>query len=74
MCQILLYTSSNLFDSMLVGLKVTQLEQQKTPLPFNVLANKKFKTNALQGHKRYIKIYELEINNLRVQILRAKMT
>ena len=27
----------------------------------------------MQGHKRYIKIFELEINNLRVQILAAKM-
>ena len=36
--------------------------------------SKKFKTNTLQGHKRYIKLFELEINNLRVQILAAKMT
>ena len=28
--------------------------------------SKKFKTNTLQGHKRYIKLFELEINNLRV--------
>ena len=36
--------------------------------------SKKIKTNTLQGHKRYIKLFELEINNLRVQILAAKMT
>ena len=36
--------------------------------------SKKFKTNTLKGHKRYIKISELEINNLRIQILAAKMT
>ena len=35
--------------------------------------SKKFKSNDLQGHKRYIKIFESEINNLRVQILAAKM-
>ena len=36
--------------------------------------SKKFKTNTLQGQKRYIKLFELEINNLSVQILAAKMT
>ena len=36
--------------------------------------SKNFKTNTLQGHKKYIKLFELEINNLRVQILAAKMT
>ena len=36
--------------------------------------SKKFKTNTLQGRKKYIKIFELEINNLCVQILAAKMT
>ena len=36
--------------------------------------SKKFKTCTLQGYKRYIKLFELEINNLRVQILAAKMT
>ena len=34
----------------------------------------KFKMNTLQGQKMYIKIFELEINNLRVQILAPKMT
>ena len=53
----------------LVGLKLTQVEQQKTHY-----FSKKFKTNTLQGHKRYIKLFELEINNLHVQILAAKMT
>ena len=50
-----------------------QLEQQKTQLPFIILA-KKFETNTLQGHKRYIKLFEMEINNLHFQILAAKMT
>ena len=36
--------------------------------------SKKFKTNTLQGHERYIKIFELKINNLRVQIFAVKMT
>ena len=36
--------------------------------------SKKFKTNNLEGHKRYMKIFEVEINNLRVQILATKMT
>ena len=31
--------------------------------------SKKIKTNTLQGLKRYIKLFELEINNLCVQIL-----
>ena len=57
----------------LVGLKLMQLEQQKTQLPLIILA-KKIKTNTLQGHKRYIKIFQLEINNLRIQILASKMT
>ena len=35
---------------------------------------KKFKTNTLRDHKRHIKHFELEINNLRVQILAARMT
>ena len=48
----------------LVGLKLIQLEQQNTQLPFVILA-KNLKT---------IKIFELEINNLRIQILVAKMT
>ena len=62
-----------MFLRWLVGLKLIQLEQQKTQLPFIILA-KKFKTNTMQGHKRYIKIFELETNNLRAQILAAKMT
>ena len=36
--------------------------------------SEKFKTNTLQGHKRYMKIFEFEINNLCIQILAAKMT
>ena len=57
----------------LVGLKILKLEQQKVQFPLIILA-KKCKTNTLQGHKRYMKIFELEINNLRIQILAAKMT
>ena len=60
--------------SWLVGFKLIQLKQQKTQLPFIILVKKINKTNTLQGHKLYIKIFELEINILRVQILRAKMT
>ena len=48
----------------LVGLKLIQLEQQKTQLPFVILAE----------NLKTIKIFELEINNLRIQILVAKMT
>ena len=36
--------------------------------------SEQFKTNTLQGHKRYMKIFELEINDLRIQILAARMT
>ena len=36
--------------------------------------SKKFKTHTLQGRARYIKFFELEINNLHVQILAAKIT
>ena len=54
----------------LVGLKLIQFEQQKTQLPFIILA-KNLKANALQGHKRHIKFFELEIHNLRVQIFRC---
>ena len=31
--------------------------------------SEKFKTDALEDRKRYMKIFELEINNLRIQIL-----
>ena len=34
----------------------------------------KSKTDTLEGHKSYIKIFELEINNLSVQMLAPKMT
>ena len=34
--------------------------------------SKKFKTNILQSHKTYRKIFKPEINNLRVQILASK--
>ena len=44
--------------------------QQKTQIP--ILA--KVKTNTLQGHKRYIKTFEFEINNLRIQIFAPKLT
>ena len=47
-----------------------QLEHQKAQHPFIILA-KKFKTSKLEGHKRYKKIFELEINNWHVQILAA---
>ena len=53
-----------------LGLKLIQLEQQKTQLPFIILA-KKFKTYTLQGHKRYIKLFELEMNNLCISTLAA---
>ena len=53
----------------LVGLKLIQLEQQKTQLPFIILA-KKLKPILC----KVIQIFELEINNLRVQILAAKVT
>ena len=48
----------------LVGLKLIH------KLPFIILA-KNLKANVLQGHKRHIKFFELEINNLRVQIFRC---
>ena len=57
----------------LVELKLIQLEQQKTQLSFIILV-KTFKNNTLQGRKRYIKLFELEINHLRVHILAAKMS
>ena len=57
----------------LVGLKPIQLEQQKTQFLLIILA-KKNRVNTLQSHKKYLKIFELEINNLRIQILLAKMT
>ena len=56
-----------------MGLKLITLEKQETQLPLVVLA-KKIKTNTLQGHKRYMKIFELKVNYLRIQILAAKMT
>ena len=48
-------------------------QQTKTTTSFYYFS-KIFKTNTLQRHKRNIKLFELEINNLRVQILAAKMT
>ena len=36
--------------------------------------SKKVKTNTLQGHKKYIKLFELQVNNFYFQILAAKMT
>ena len=53
----------------LVGLRLIQLKQQKT-----LFLQKKIKANTLQGHKSYMKIFELEINNLRIQTSAAKMT
>ena len=55
----------------LVELKLIQLEQQKTTSSQRF--SKNFKTNILQSYKRYMKIFELEINNLRIKILAAKM-
>ena len=55
----------------LVGLKLIQLEQQKNAISSHYFS-KKFKTNTLQGHKRYMEIFEFEINNLSIQILAAK--
>ena len=57
----------------LVGLKPIQPERQKTQLPFIILA-KNLKPILFLGHKRYIKIFEAKIDNLRVEILPAKMT
>ena len=48
-----------------------QLEQQKTQLTLITLLKN---LNTLQGYKRYMKIFEFEINNLCIQILAAKMT
>ena len=58
----------------LEGLKLIQLIKQKKNTTSFYYFSKKFKGNTLQGHKRYIKIFELERNNLCVQILAAKMT
>ena len=55
-----------------VGLKLIQLEQQKTT--FFHYFSKKIKTNTLQGHKRNIKNFELQKNNLCLQKLTAKLT
>ena len=56
-----------------IKLKLIQLQQQKTELPFIILI-KRFETNTPQAHKRYMEIFESEINNLRIQILASKMT
>ena len=56
----------------LVSLKLIQLEQQNAHFPLTILA-KKFKTNTLQCHKSYMKIFELEINNFHIQIFEAKI-
>ena len=55
----------------LVGLKLIQLEQQKTQLPLIILAK-----NLKPIFCRVINllIFELEINNLRIQILAAQIT
>ena len=60
-----------MFLTWLLGLKLIQLEQQKTT-SFHYF-NEKIKTNALQSHKKYKKIFELEKNNLSVKILAAKI-
>ena len=39
---------------------------------FSHYFTKKFEINTLQGQKRYIKIFESEINNIRIQILQQK--
>ena len=59
----------------LVGLKLIQQKTNttRTTTSSNYFSEK-FKTNTLQGHKRSMKIFEFEINNLRIQILVAKMT
>ena len=56
----------------LVGLNLIQLEKQETQLL--IILAKKIKISTLQGHKRYMKVFALERNNLRIQILAAKMT
>ena len=35
--------------------------------------SKKFKANTLQGPKKYMKIFEWKINNVRIHVLAAKM-
>ena len=37
-------------------------------------SKKKIKINTLQSHKTYMKTFELQINNLRIQILATKIT
>ena len=56
----------------LAGLKLIPPEQQKTQLPGIILA-KKIKANTRQGHKMYMRIFKLEIKNLCIQVLAAKM-
>ena len=56
----------------LLGLKLIQLEQQKNATSSHYFS-RKFKTNTLESHKKYMKIFELEINDLHIQILAAKM-
>ena len=56
-----------------IKLKLIQIQQQETQLPFIILI-KRFETNTPQAHKKYMKIFESEINNLRIQILASKTT
>ena len=60
------FTSRFLSLRWLVGLKLIQLKQQKMQPPLIILAKKYM--------KRYMKIFELEINYLHIQVLAAKMT
>ena len=55
-----------------LGLKLIQWEQ-KNPATSSHYFSKRIKTTTLQGHKRCMKIFELEINNLGIEILAEKM-
>ena len=55
------------------SVKTNTTSTTKNTTSFHYFSNK-LKTNTLQGHKMYIKLFELEVNNLRVQILATKMT
>ena len=53
--------------SWLLGLELIQLEQQKY-IASSHYFSKKFKTNILEVHKSYVKSFELEINNFRIDL------
>ena len=57
----------------LVGLKLIYTTWTTKNTVSSHYFSKKIKANTLQGHRRYIKIFKLEINNLFIQILGAKL-